>query len=529
MRKKKKSRIRQKQPPLKASGLPIQLLDWGYEIPEMLLILGLLEEKTAEDVANLFGNLKAELRGSSSSRPCREFTGRVSELRECLESDSHTAEKLKAPVAEVFTGANQALLRRFEMPGKTSLLKLIDLPDANPIEDYKQIMRVVGKSFDGRGGRATRAKLVHLMLLNPGLRGFHSLNKENLAPILATKDDALPQDTTPGQVRASWGALRGMKGSALSEWSVNFSLQGSRATPCMRPPEKAAVDTVEPDAELAHVVDELDRLWRSVVMSEPRHDIRRVASVTLGLMGRVWRMTHHIIDLSKIGNGEMAEIALRCQCDTYLTLLWLIKQNDPALFQRFVEYSSGKDKTLLEYVRTMEHKDDPKLKDYKATMERDLSSDIWREGIWEQLVAEERGAWTNATAHDMAKDIGREHAYKIVFSRASDIVHGSWRALKRYHLQRCLNPLHQRHRIPYVGPTHDAGLTPVVWGIMNALEALGAVARTVCEPRSPHVESAEKLIKSFQSTISSRSPKEGFREKEDTEGKGMNSAVGADE
>jgi hypothetical protein len=517
MGRKKKSRIRQKLPILKTSGLPIQTLDWGYEIPEMFLILSLLEDRTAEDVVNLLANLQVELRRFSNFEPCQAFTGRISELGKCLESDTHFAEKIKTRIAEVFTGANAALLRRFDIPGKAVALDAIHLPVANPIEDYKQIMRVVARSFDGRGGRATRAKLVHLFLLKPELRGFHSLNAENLAPMLTAKDDALPQDATPGQVRASWGALRGMKGGALSEWSLNFWLQGSRETPCMRPAEEVAVDTVEPDAELAHIVDEIDRLWRSVVMDEPRHDIPSVASVTLGLGGRVWRMMHHIIDLSRAGNGEMAEIALRCQCDSHFTMLWLLKQNDPRLFQSFVEYSSGKDKALLEYVRAMEDKKDPKSKTYKSSMEKELSADIWSEGIWEQLVAEERGAWTNATAHDMAKETGREHTYKIVFSRASDIVHGSWRALKRYHLQKCLNPLHKFHSIPYSGPTHDAGLTPVVWGIMHAMEALSAIVHIVCESGSPHIGGAEKLIELFQSVVSSRSAQEGFRKTKGTE------------
>jgi hypothetical protein len=529
MGKKKKSRVRQKQPFLRASGLPIQTLDWLYHMPEMILILGLLEEMTAQDVGIVFANLQTELRKLSGCRPCQSLTAWVSELAECLESDATVAQKAKAYLGKIFSGANGALLRRFDVPGKTIILNLINLPDADPMEDYKQIMRVVGKSFDGSGGRATRAKLVHLILLDPGLRGFHSINKENLAPLLAAKDDSLPQNAIPGQVRASWGDLVAMKDGVISGWPLGFWLQGSSETPCMKAPEPTIVETVEPDAELFHVVGELDRLWRAVVAEEPRHAIASVASVTLGLMGRVWRMTHHIIDLSKAGNGEMAEIALRCQCDTYLTLLWLIKQNDPALFQRFVEYSSGKDKALLEYVRKMGHKDDPKLKDYKTTMERDLSADIWREGIWEQLAAEERGAWTNASPHAMATDIGREHVYRTVFSRASDIVHGSWRDLKRYHLQRCLNPLHQYHWIPYVGPTHDAGLTPIVGGIMNALEALRAIVRAVCTSESPLIEPIEKLMKLFRSIVSSRSPLEGFRKAATPDGKSMETGAGPSE
>lgn len=526
MGRKKKSRIRQKLPFLKTSGLPIQTLDWEYEIPEMFLILSLLEDRTAEDAISLLAGFQVGVNSLTSSDPSLAFTGRVSELGKCVESGTYVGEKMMKCIAAVFTGANAALLRRFDVPGKTAILNTINLPDGNPVEDYKQIMRVVGKSFDGRGGRATRAKLVHLFLLNPGLRGLHSLNAANLAPLLCAKDDALPQDANPGEVRASWVALSGLKGRALSEWSLNFWLQGSRETPCMRPPKRVAVDTVEPDTELTHIVDEIDGLWRSVIKDEPQHCIPSVASVTLGLGGRVWRMMHHIIDLSGAGNGEMAEIALRCQCDSHFTLLWLLDQNDPRLFRRFVEYSSGKDKALLEYIRAMEDKKDARLKTYKSSMERELTADIWSEGIWEQLVAEERGAWTNASTHDMAKAIGQERTYKIVFSRSSDIVHGSWRALKRYHLQKCLNPLHKFHWIPYGGPTHDAGLTPIVWGMTHAIEALSAIAHAVFEPGSPHIDAADKLMKLFRSAVSSRSPQDGFRKSEDSEDMGKHTDTG---
>jgi hypothetical protein len=508
---KRKGRVRQKQPLLKASGSPIQTVNWTYEIPEMFLILALLDENTAHDAARLFRDVQIDLTGLSDCGPCRSFTGRVSELAQCFDSNPDLTIKTKAHLVELFRGANAALLRRFPVPAKEIILKAVSLPDADPVADYQQVMRVVAESFDGRAGRATRAKLAHLILLNPGLKGLHSLNSENLAPMLNANDDILPGDAVPGQVRASWVALQGMKGGAPSEWSLKFWLQGARETPCLRPPERDAVDRVEPDAELSGMIDELNRLWDAVVADEPRHDIPSVASVTLGLGGRVWRMMHHIVDLTKAGNGEMAEIALRCQYDSLLTLRWLLLKNEPALFQRFVDHPAGKDKRLLEFTRKMADHGRQKLKATKAAMERTLTQEINAAGVWEQVVSEERGAWTEASARDMAKELGREDAYMAVFARASDIVHGSWRGLTRYHLRKCLNPPHQFHWIPYTGPTHDAGLTPIVWGIANALEAIWSIAGTVCDSGSPNLQSAEKLMELFKTITSSRSASKGFR------------------
>jgi Family of unknown function (DUF5677) len=199
------------------------------------------------------------------------------------------------------------------------------------------------------------------------------------------------------------------------------------------------------------------------------------------------------------------------------------------LFQRFVDYSAGKDKRLLEFIRNMSDQDQQELKATKAAMEQSLVRDIHEAGVWEQLVTEERGAWTEASARDMAKDLGREDVYMAVFARASDIVRGSWRGLTRYHLCQCLNPLHQFHWVPYAGPTHDAGLTPIVWGIANALEAIRSIVGTVCEPGSPSLQDAEKLIEMFKTATSSRSPLEGLRRAGNPDDTGVDTEAGLSE
>lgn len=486
-------------------------------LPELLLILGLLEDKATGQVVDFFENLQAELKKISRTEPCKSFTGGVSELGGCLESDPTVAEGVKAHLRSLFTGCNMALLRRFDLPGKDAIVRVVRSIDADPAEDLKKLMHLVGKAFDRRGGRTTRAKLVQLFLLCPGLRGLHSLSRDKIASILSAKDDDIPEDPTAAGVRASWVALQAKAGNPVSAWAIDFWLQGLRQTPCLRTPERVTPDTVEPEAEFARTVEELDRIWRSVVREELRHVVLFIGEVTLGLMGRIWRMMHHVIDLSQAGNGEMAEIALRCQFDSYVTLRWLLLKNDATLFKRFRVYSAGKNKMLLEYVRRMSPEARLREAALKKSMEQALIEEIGETGIWEQLVAEERGTWTDASARSMAKDIGQEDLYMGVFLRASDIVHGSWRALIRYHLSQCRNPLHQYHWIPYLGPTHDAGHSAIVSAIMFAAEALTAVTQTVFEPQSGQAKEAATLVSNLRALIASRSPERGFRKDTDSE------------
>ncbi len=75
----------------------------------------------------------------------------------------------------------------------------------------------------------------------------------------------------------------------------------------------------------------------------------------------------------------------------------------------------------------------------------------------------------------MADELSKLTEYETFFRRLSDIVHGTWRALERYHLVKCLNPLHGRHYMGWTGATHDAGVTIVHFGVNMAVGIIKGV------------------------------------------------------
>ncbi len=75
----------------------------------------------------------------------------------------------------------------------------------------------------------------------------------------------------------------------------------------------------------------------------------------------------------------------------------------------------------------------------------------------------------------MAEDLSKLTEYDTFFRRLSEIVHGTWRALERYHLVKCLNPLHGRHYMGWTGATHDAGVTIVHFGVNMAVGVIKGV------------------------------------------------------
>jgi len=85
----------------------------------------------------------------------------------------------------------------------------------------------------------------------------------------------------------------------------------------------------------------------------------------------------------------------------------------------------------------------------------------------------------------MAKEVSKLKEYEIYFRRLSDIVHGTWRALERYHLRKCLNPLHAGHYIAWTGATHDAGVSVVHFGTKMAMRAIRVLVQYMGSSADP--------------------------------------------
>jgi len=64
------------------------------------------------------------------------------------------------------------------------------------------------------------------------------------------------------------------------------------------------------------------------------------------------------------------------------------------------------------------------------------------------MVEIELGNWSKKDARRLAQEAGLEDLYRLVFTPASNDLHGSWVSLKSSNLVRCAEPLHRWHRLP---------------------------------------------------------------------------------
>ena len=408
----------------------------------------------------------------------------MSELANLIEMARKTKMYDILPILRhIFCESNLSLLKIFDVPGKETITKLLGHFGEVKKEDYMHVMRTTGAALHGKSGRATRAKLVQLMLWDPDGKKTH-IHIDELKGLLEKKGDDILKENACSDIRATWGAIQGSDEEEITPWVKIFWQFGLDNTLCLPWNPKKGRDRIRLSSNLKSSIKKIDRLWNTIVAVNPKHDLLFVSDVAMGLTCRIWRFMHHIMEASGAGNGEIAEMAARCQWDSVVTFEWLIERDDPELFLQYRMYSAGKSKATLERLRTETETyggDELKVK-VEPTLIQEIQEGA---GIWEQLVNEERGGWSKEGTYDMAKELSKLNEYEIYFRRLSDIVHGTWRALERYHLRKCLNPLHAGHYIAWTGATHDAGVSVVHFGINMAIRAIWVLIQYMGSSANP--------------------------------------------
>lgn len=447
-------------------GTKISPVDWLDWLPDLLPIAGLLEDRGVNETVQLLRSLAAKFRELGVQH---EFDGTVPALARCL-ADLPSFEVVRAELVELFCTANRALVGMFPIPLADRLRPFLKIPKG--AKGLAKLLSAFDAAYHGRHGRGVRVKLVHLMMRHGSEPASFGLTADAFARITRATDEEAETSEAGSLVYQRWVALATSHPRDL-EWALAFWVAGIMGTPCL-PGDPNGPVKVKVTARHLTALRGLDRVWAAMSQPLPKEPSLIVGEVLFALVGRIWRFAHHVMDAVASGNGEMAEIACRCQWDSYTTFRWLVRPTEADVIGkclRFKEHHFESLKERLEYVRK-QREAHPQEGIYE-TVEKALLKEIAESGQWELLIRESSGTnWSGLSAKDMATGIDDVDGYYAVFKRASDIVHGSWRALTRYHTMRCINPLHKHHQIPYSGARRDAGITPLDAALGHAADAL---------------------------------------------------------
>lgn len=192
---------------------------------------------------------------------------------------------------------------------------------------------------------------------------------------------------------------------------------------------------------------------------EPAQD-----EVYFGLLSRQFRLFSTLALEPNLWTPQVSGVFYRLMADMKILVRWLAQRNDPALFQRFKEYSLGKQKLFKLHIEEL-----PIAQQPMGQQLIEVLGDSIDEEIWEEFVSIDVGSlFEKMDTRKMAQEAGLKDFYDLVYQPYSADVHGEWVVLKTFYLQHCMNPLHLYHRVPRL----DLGLTMSPQIVLSAARVL---------------------------------------------------------
>jgi hypothetical protein len=149
------------------------------------------------------------------------------------------------------------------------------------------------------------------------------------------------------------------------------------------------------------------------------------------------------ISIMRLNFSIGGRLALRAIVEAYITLAYLVKKDDPSIWNAYREYGVGQAKLI--------HLKLKELGKHPMSIDPQLIEAIANEDRWQEFVSINIGHWDDSNLRKNAEDAGLKDVYDQYYNWSSGYIHGSWAALRETVYQKCYNPLHRLHRIPNFG------------------------------------------------------------------------------
>jgi hypothetical protein len=323
----------------------------------------------------------------------------------------------------------------------------------NPAVELTKLRRLVVKLLPGRDGVVGQLRT----LPAARLLKHHKVH----FPIDSAMADIFPRyphATSPGESGLVESACRALLNAALSgaerfkntSWPQLFWRSNMALLPCraVRLPIRGGRPATE--AEIPHIQEVLSsngtaaREFLENAGMQYQYDLYDPGKdeILMGLLARVVRLYILIAEDSNLWARDISAIILRCLVDTAITFSYLTEKGSDQDFRNFREYGEGQEKLLLLHLQD----NYPDAASLEGRTPADISEELG--GFTPELIEIELGHWTKKDARQLAKSVGMEEYYRLVYSPASNDLHGSWLSLKHSSLWRCAEPLHRYHRLP---------------------------------------------------------------------------------
>ena len=152
-------------------------------------------------------------------------------------------------------------------------------------------------------------------------------------------------------------------------------------------------------------------------------------------------------ELLQVGscNSISARTTLRTIVESFVTLAYLAKKDDPELWQKYRVYGTGQAKKVF-------LKLDDSETESPSFVDRNTLEQLANEDIWQEFQTIDLGHWADTNLRKLSEEAGVKDDYDRFYDWASTFAHGHWSAIHDAVFDTCGNPLHRFHRIPRQSP-----------------------------------------------------------------------------
>ncbi|MCX6246850.1 MAG: DUF5677 domain-containing protein [Bacteroidetes bacterium] len=202
---------------------------------------------------------------------------------------------------------------------------------------------------------------------------------------------------------------------------------------------------------------------------------RFIAEINMGFVSRISNLSIEAVEFVKLHKGEIAELLFRTILESFIVGSWLLIKKDVKLHERFREFSTGREKYFGSQLEKMSSSET-----FKKAANKIIDKAVKEAGVRHDDVATERGEIFDIRIDQMADEVwGSENPYYFLYKRSSDVIHGHWRVISKYHLAKSFNPMHNGLFWYNDNPNRFAGLIPAFISLQIATEFLIRVLQDI--------------------------------------------------
>jgi len=441
--KKRRGRIRQTRTEWQKTFDPypelIQTFSWPDRLPELLHISFALIESTYEQVKKDFFKIADFV--NSGTRPAERFHFNLSHTIRIIRNNPEVLDQI---FETSFRSAFEQLIPLYH-----DLFEVKINFEVKP--DIKLLFKAYKQILDGRSDTSILSKYIMVQYFHGKNEDvFGVFNFKNQKEVLDPMNVSRIMSIFPISV----GQSQNLDLNLCEDiWMYNYYY----LPPIHMPDSKTTEEEQFAEFHIQKLTDEFRELYAhfkkfNLVAVYPPF----IAEINMGFIARIANLSLDAVDLVKNHKGEIAEMVFRTVLESFIVGSWLLKRKDIELHKRFRDFSTGRERFFGEKISGQ-----TKNEKIKKGAEKLVEDTIKEDGARSIEIAKERGDIFEVRLDQMADELwGNDNMYYFLYKRSSEVIHGQWRVIAKYHLSKSFNPTHNGLYFYNENTNRYAGLVP---------------------------------------------------------------------